>query len=282
MDERINKIAALANVTVFDTEARRKYINGSPHIKHASLRSLYGKLVVSVYDFATRYTHTPEVLDIGAGDGLATLPFLELGAKVTAIDISKSQLKVLKEKCAAYLGNLEVRCQEVFDAIKSLQSEGKQYDIIVANSFLHHIPDYLSLIRHAVTILSPFGQFFSFQDLLKYDSLGPFALAFSSAAYFSWRLFQGDIIGGLRRYIRRKKGIYLDDCLDDNIEYHIRRHGVDQDAILDLFRQLGFECEIVCYFSTQSSIWQPIGTALGINNTFAVIARKSCILKKGE
>ena len=275
MDERINRIAALANAAMYDSKATREYIDGAPHIQHYTLRSLYGKLVVTVYDFAATYTHTPEVLDLGAGEGSVTLPFLELGAKVTAVDISESQARALQAKCANRTEKLEVRCQDVFDAIKSIQLEGRQYDIIVANSFLHHVPDYLSLIRQAAAILSRHGQLFSFQDPLRYDSVGRFTMIFSTLAYFSWRIFKGDIIGGLKRRIRRARGIYLEDCPQDNIEYHAVRGGVDQDAIHELFEQLGFECDIIRYFSTQSRIWQRMGSALGIKNTFAVVARRS-------
>jgi hypothetical protein len=34
MDERINRIATLANVQAYNTEATEKYIDGAPHIKH--------------------------------------------------------------------------------------------------------------------------------------------------------------------------------------------------------------------------------------------------------
>lgn len=52
MDERINRIAALVNVSAYDTEASKKYIVGAPHIKHDSLRKLYGKLVIQAFDSA--------------------------------------------------------------------------------------------------------------------------------------------------------------------------------------------------------------------------------------
>ena len=68
MDERVNRIAALANVSAYNVKATRKYIDGAPHIKHASLRKLYGKLVVQIFDSATPYTKIPKVLDLGAGE----------------------------------------------------------------------------------------------------------------------------------------------------------------------------------------------------------------------
>lgn len=85
MDERINRIGALVNASAYDAEATKKYIDGAPHIKHASLRKLYGKLVLQVFDNAKKHKINPIVLDLGAGEGSVTLPFLELGAKVVAV-----------------------------------------------------------------------------------------------------------------------------------------------------------------------------------------------------
>lgn len=271
MDERINRIAALANVSSYDAEATRRYIDGAPHIKHASLRKLYGKLVVRVFDGAKKYTNTPKVLDLGAGEGSVTLPFLELGAKVVAVDISNSQLDALKTKCEHFGDMLEVRCEDINVTLRDMS---EKYNIIVVNSFLHHVPDYIGMIRQSIKVLSHYGQFFSFQDPLRYDSVGNITMTFSKLAYFSWRIFKGDVIGGLEQRMQRARGIYLEDSVHDNAEYHVTRNGVDQDAIRGLFKEKHFDCNIVSYFSTQSRLFQSIGTLLGMKNTFAIIAQK--------
>ncbi|MCP4661494.1 MAG: class I SAM-dependent methyltransferase [bacterium] len=271
MDNRIHRIAALANASTYDAEATRKYIDGAPHIKHASLRRLYAELVVQVFDRAKKHTETPRILDLGAGEGSVTLPFLELGAKVAAVDISSSQLDALRARCRRFDGMLEVRCEDINDTVKDKSGE---YDIIVVNSFLHHVPDYLWLIREASTVLSPYGQFFSFQDPLRYDSVGRATRMFSASAYFWWRIFKGDVIGGLMRRIRRSRGIYLEDSVQDNAEYHVIRNGVDQEAVHGLFEEQRFDCTIVSYFSTQSRLFQPLGAVLGMKNMFAVVAQK--------
>jgi hypothetical protein len=102
----------------------------------------------------------------------------------------------------------------------------------------------------------------------------PLSRWFHRVAYFSWRVFQGDFFGGVSRALRRARGIYLDDCPADNTEYHVVRNGVDQDEIVALLSTKGFECKIVRYFSTQGSLFQPVGVALGFENTFSVIARR--------
>ncbi len=131
------------------------------------------------------------------------------------------------------------------------------------------------MIRQAVALLTPHGQFFSFQDPLRYDSISKSTYWFSSLGYLWWRIFKGDVVGGLRRRFRRGRGIYLDEEPSDNAEYHVTRNGVDQDAIRGFFDGQGFDCEVIPYFSTHSRLFQPIGSAMGVKNTFAVIARKA-------
>ncbi len=269
--EKMARIAYLANLSVYDSEATRKYIDGAVHIKHPSLRTLYAKLAIEIYDFATQHTLSPKVLDLGAGEGSATLPFLELGAFVTAVDSSQSQLEALQIRCQRFAERLEVRCEDIGETLKARE---KMYDVIIASSFLHHIPDYLALINEAILLLVPHGQFFSFQDPLRYDSVGSFSKVVGNLGYLSWRIFRKDVVGGFRRSIRRMRGIYLSDSIYDNAEYHVTRNGVDQDAIWRLLKEENFDCAVMRYFSTQSRAFQIIGASLGVENTFAVIARK--------
>jgi SAM-dependent methyltransferase len=274
-----DKIAAEANIKLYDADATEKYIEGAPHVKHASVRSLYDKLVGQAYSYAERYQRPPRVLDLGAGEGSATLSFLELGARVTAVDISKSQLDGLAKKCRRYAGNLEIMCLDVNEACAKIT---ERYDIVVTNAFLHHVPDYLNLVQAADRLLSSHGLFFSFQDPLKYKTVRPIDKVFSNVAYFFWRISQGDVFGGLQRRWRRARGIYSAESKYDNAEYHVVRGGVDEEAIKAALEKNGHECAITKYFSTQSGTFQAIGQFLGIRNTFAIMARKRAMGEKNE
>jgi len=271
MDERIGRVAALANLAAYGDEAARRYVDGAPHVKHASLRARYGALVVEVFDRARALSPRPRVLDLGAGEGSATLPFLELGARVTAVDISPSQLELLRVRCRDHADRLELRREDIHDALRDLAGP---FEVIVLNSFLHHIPDYLGLLRQAASRLGPGGQLFTFQDPMRYDGIGPLPRLFILAAYLSWRIRRGDLLGGLARRLRRARGIYREDSVHDNAEYHATRNGVDQEAIRRLCAECGLECRVVTYFSTQSRLFQTLGAALGIRNTFAIVARR--------
>jgi len=264
--------AVSANTEFYNSESAKKYVHGAPHIKHAVLRKLYEELTIQACDYSKKNTNIFKILDLGAGEGTATLRFLELGGKVTAVDISKKQLDALKDKCVSYGNKLDVCCQDAEEFLSS--NSDKCYDIVVVNSFLHHVPDYLGLIKKIIALLSPHGQFFSFQDPLRYDSVSRFTRMFSSAAYLPWRIFQGDVVNGIKRKMRRARGIYLDSCESDNAEYHVVRNGVDQNAIAELFKKEGFRCDVIPYFSTQSSIFQSIGSFLKLRNSFSIMARK--------
>jgi 2-polyprenyl-3-methyl-5-hydroxy-6-metoxy-1,4-benzoquinol methylase len=266
----IDQEAIAANEAFFNEETTSKYLEVSPHVKYKSLRQLYSQLVADILAQARKHSEVPTVLDLGAGEGSATLPFLEMGARVVAVDVSESQLAELRRKCEAYKDKLEVRLGDLRTALAT----GEQYDVMVMSSCLHHIPDYLSVIDAGVGALSKTGQFFSFQDPVRYDTMGTVSRWLNKAMYFSWRVFQGDFFGGISRRLRRARGVYLEDCPADNTEYHVVRGGVDQDKIVELLSSKGFDSKVVRYFSTQGSVFQPVGSALGIKNTFAVIAKR--------
>jgi SAM-dependent methyltransferase len=273
-DERLDRIAALSNTLAYNTDAGRAYLDGAPHIKHASLRKLFGKLLLEVYDAASKQADPPKVLDLGAGEGSVTLQFLEVGAQVTAVDVSSQQLDTLAEKCKSHQDRLDVRCEDVSD---TLRDSTDTFDIITLNSFLHHVPDYLSLIDKCLSKLEPNGFLFTFQDPLRYDTVNFATRFFTDVGYFFWRLSggaEGDVIGGIGRRLRRRRGVYHDDCRHDNTEYHIVRNGVDQIAIENLLKDRGFNFKFVPYYSSHNTLFQPVGTAIGFKNLFSVIATR--------
>lgn len=196
MAEQINQVAALAKASAYDTEATREYVDDAPHLKHAVLKALYGSLLVRVFAAARKHSRVPKVLDLGAGEGSVTVPVLQLGAKVAADDISVCQLDALQILCSPFGKMLQIRCE---DFSGTLRDESLKYDIVVVNSVLHHVSDYLGMIKEAAVALQPHGQFFFFQDPLRYDTVGKFNRLFSQLACLSWRVFNGDVIGAAQR-----------------------------------------------------------------------------------
>ena len=125
-----NRRAATANIMAYGHVAA-SYVDGAPHLKHVSLRKLYAELVDRVWAATEESSEAPRVLDLGAGEGSATLPFLILGARVTAVDSSAGQLDALRKKGERFGERLDIRCEDVSDALRAMRDE---YDIVVAQT----------------------------------------------------------------------------------------------------------------------------------------------------
>ena len=144
----------------------------------------------------------------------------------------------------------------------------------MCRALLHHIPDYAAFIEKATTVISPGGYFVSVADPLRYDSLSRCEYYYARATYYSMRLFKGNYLRGLKTLMRRSRGTLSKDLPEDNVEYHVVRNGVDQDAIKKVLENLGFDCEIISYFGWNNPIMSPLGRKLGIKSSFAVVAKK--------
>ncbi|VVM06506.1 class I SAM-dependent methyltransferase [Methylacidimicrobium tartarophylax] len=260
---------AEANSRSYNQLARERYIQGAPHIGHRKLAELYDRLLSRVFSCAAEHTTSPSVLDLGAGEGSVTRKALAFGARVTAVDVAQARLDQLRQECSKHSAMLETIQSDAMPALESLRSQGKRFDVVMTVAFLHHVPDYLGLLRQAIGILGTHGQILTYEDPLRYDSLPSWSRLVSRVGYLAWRLGQGDILGGATRYLKRRRGIYgREDA--DNVEYHVVRNGVDQDAIQRLFTEMGLRSELTRYFSTQSPFWQRLGERVGAVNAFSV------------
>jgi SAM-dependent methyltransferase len=261
-------MAANPQEALYDSQL--DYTPGSPHLRHRALNRSLLDLTFATIDVATASGLAPEVLEIGGGDGSITEPLLARGLAVISTEMSLSSV----ERMRARLGSND-HFRAVHDPDGSLSPlVEERFSAILFASVLHHIPDYLTAIGDAVAShLRQGGSLVTIQDPLFYPRLTPTARRASSAAFLSWRLFQGDFVRGLRTRLRRATSGLSEEEVGDAVEYHVVRNGVDERAIVDLLGPL-FECvEVHSYWSTQGEIQQRLGQALGLRNTFAITAR---------
>jgi SAM-dependent methyltransferase len=249
-----------------------RYRGGAPHLEHAELYALLRGLSADAIATAEHVRRPPRVLELGAGEGSSTLPFLEFGAHVTAVDDSSSQLDGLRRRCSPFADRLVVVEAPAEEFVATCSDE---FELVAAISFLHHVPDYLGFVENVTPLVAEGGVFFSFQDPLLYARLPAATRAFATAAYAAWRVRQGDVFGGLWRRARRARGNWDETCAQDVIEYHATRGGVDEDALVATLAVQGFAPRMTRYFSTQSRLFQPIGRRLGYETAFGVVAPRT-------
>lgn len=101
--------------------------------------------------------HDAAVLDVGCGGGLLSEALAKAGARVTAIDLAPSLLKV------ARLHGLEsgVKVEYRQLAVEALAEEVPgSFDVVTCMEMLEHVPDPASIVRACATLLKPGGRLF--------------------------------------------------------------------------------------------------------------------------
>jgi SAM-dependent methyltransferase len=261
--------ALRANIAAYSTLAERKYVNGAPHLKHRSITEIYRTMVTKAVEAIGRNARDISVLELGAGSGLSSVPWFEHRVKLTAVDSSDSMLTDLKARARAYGVEPQV---VVADALDFLDSAGQGFDIVAHVSMIHHIPDYLRLLKMSMARVSDGGCLVTFQDPLRYDRMPPGHHLLDRASYFIWRTGQGNIRRGLRTRWRRLRGEYSPSETVDFDEYHVVRNGVDSEAMMALLRPSFSSVELVSYWSTYSSFLQQVGERLRLISSFGILA----------
>lgn len=216
-----------------------------------------------------------EVLDIGSGDtGVPTNYLLKLGLKVTETDISEASLLKLLNKFSHYGDRLQIQPGNIFEVLNKYKSDNKQFDIVIARSFLHHIPDTETLLASIEPIISKNGCFISFADPLRYDTIPIFTLAYTKLGYFIWRVRQRNLLRGCKSLMRRFLKKYDINKEEDMVEYHVVRNGVDQELIRNFWSKHSYNYKLIPYFWSPSPIFTLIGKFAKLKNGFAFYAYK--------
>jgi SAM-dependent methyltransferase len=242
----------------------------SPHIRHAALRKrLESKIFDAVQEVLAR-RQSCAVLEVGAGHGGFTETVLRAGGAPTVTEMSASSFGFLKRK---FSGIPEVHVIYDSDGTAVLHGDA-QFDVILLISVIHHIPDYVGVVSALCDrVLRPGGIVLTFQDPLWYPRQSKLGRSLSWGSYFAWRITQGQLRRGLKTRWRRFRHVYDESEPSDMVEYHVVRQGVDERALLDVFRARFAAVELNTYFSTALPVLQAIGGALFPRNSFGIMAR---------
>ncbi len=236
---------------------------GAPHLSHSRLfREIVGEL--------RALKREGSWLDIGAGHGVFAAIPLEAEMKVVVTEMSEGALQILERRYAG-VPNLDIR--KATDSESGLQ-EGERFDVISMISVVHHIPDYEKVIKDLVeNHLQPGGAIVTFQDPPFYPRMRRMDLLGSKIAFYSWRVTQSNLGRGLNSVIRRNLSKMSETNVSDMVEYHVVRNGVDEESIMSLLSPRFTEVRMIPYWSSQGRIQQVVGKALGLTNTFAIVAK---------
>lgn len=91
------------------------------------------------------------IIELGTGSG-AFLHNLVKAKEVYGLDLTETGIKIATKHHLEH-GNIHLICQDL------MNHEG-QYDIVIADQVLHHLPDTFKALEKAVSLVSPDGQIF--------------------------------------------------------------------------------------------------------------------------
>lgn len=246
------------------------YVTGSPHLRHAELRSMIeGHLRRLVAETIARHGSC-RVLEVGAGHGTFTAFLLAAGATVTVTETSQASAAFLSRQ---YAGRDDV--EVFFDASgEDVFGRDDRFDGVVCAALLHHIPDYVTFVRRLAALVEHDGWFYSTADPTYYPRRTRLAHLADRGTFYAWRIRQGNVRRGLATRLRRLRGEWSPTEPSDVVEYHVVRDGVDEVALAEELRHWFDDVEVLPYWSTQSPFFQKLLARAQVGSDFSLVARR--------
>lgn len=145
LDENLQERIRKANVSVHRFEAKYYELIHPEVYNRYEQRRIKSTLKMVDNLVADDRVHAKRALDVGAGTGNLTVKLLQMGYKVTAIDISAEMCMLLEKKCRHYLDDKKLVV--INSPIEDVSFDRDEFDLITCYSVLHHLPDYVDAIQ---------------------------------------------------------------------------------------------------------------------------------------
>jgi ubiquinone/menaquinone biosynthesis C-methylase UbiE len=193
-----------------------------------------------------------KALDFGAGTGNLTGKLLDLGYRVTALDISPEMCTLLKKKYKNYLE--DKRLTVINAPIEAVGFENEEFDLIVCYSVLHHLPNYERAIKKLSCFLRKGGIMYLDHESSFYSDKNDSSERFVRNLYskFNWLISAS--------YIKIKKVPsvdYLDYSLSDY--WASDRHHLDHEKIESVLKKENFRFYLrIDYHVNRAWFFNPI------------------------
>jgi ubiquinone/menaquinone biosynthesis C-methylase UbiE len=189
-------------------------------------------------------------LDFGAGTGNLTGKLLQMGYKVTAVDISVEMCAILKKKYAQYLESNKLTV--VNSPIEDLAFEAGTFDLIVGYSVLHHLPDYVGALRTLTEFLKKGGVIYIDHEASPFYWKNEHSMLASivKVIYFH----SNPLFNSLYFQLIGLRVPSIDYTLSDF--WHKKEHALNHEDVARLFKEENFEsAKRTDYY--QNSTWIP-------------------------
>lgn len=116
------------------------------------------KFVVPFLSDLIAINENTTVLEIGCAEAGNLKPFVDIGCKVTGIDLACGRIELAKEyfKNHKNRANIEFICNDIY----KIEPSGKKFDIIIMRDVIEHIPNQEKFMRFVKDFLKDDGKFY--------------------------------------------------------------------------------------------------------------------------
>lgn len=173
-----------------------------------------------------------DILDLGTGTAQIPVVLCQRleNCRVMAVDLAVQMLDlaVYNVEAAGLINQIQLAHVDA----KQMPFEDNMFDTVISNSIVHHIPDPYDVLKEAVRVLKPGGQFF-FRDLLRPDT--------------------DEQVGELVKTYAGEENEHQQKMFDDSL-----RAALSLDEIRQLVEQLGFDPSQVTETSDRHWTWDAL------------------------
>jgi 2-polyprenyl-6-hydroxyphenyl methylase/3-demethylubiquinone-9 3-methyltransferase len=96
------------------------------------------------------------IVDVGCGGGLLSVPMHRLGANVTGVDASEKNIKIAQ----TYAQEQDLDINFICQSVESLAAEGKTFDAVLNMEVIEHVADVESFMTASAELVGPRGAMF--------------------------------------------------------------------------------------------------------------------------
>jgi ubiquinone/menaquinone biosynthesis C-methylase UbiE len=156
-------LSRILEVEVMDTAAEAADYNA---MDHSAVNVLFAQDLLAAGVLDVKETR---VLDLGTGTALIPIELCRRTShcRICAVDLAAHMLELATKNVTAAGFARRIELQQI-DA-KALPFPDDQFDVVMSNSIIHHIPEPMHSLQEAVRVTKPGGLLF-FRDLLRPDA----------------------------------------------------------------------------------------------------------------
>ncbi len=206
------------------------------------------------------------ILDVGCGTGNLTIKLLERGFRnITCLDISKEMIQELKKKIKKYNHNILFIVSDLDTFL--IGKNNSKFDIILMGSVLHHLPDYISSLKHLKEALNEDSYIYITHEPLLSPKPSILITLLLQFDFFMYTVRYIILIAfGRLKYLKR-------DCRYS--DYHTGKNAIKLLEVKRIFTGNNYRANISDYSTAKFGFTASLLNKLSLFNSFELIVRKT-------